>query len=277
MAKTKAKKVRSSRPRRAADRAARPAAPSEYTRELVLLGRRAKEASRVLASSTAETRNRALTAMADALEKHRDDLLFKNEIDVEAGRRAGLAPALLDRLALTPRRVNDMARGLREIAALPDPLGEVLSNWDRPNGLNVKKVRVPLGVVAMIYEARPNVTVDATGLCLKSGNAVILRGGKEALESNTALVNVLRAALPEAGLPAAAVQFVETTDRSVIRDLVRMDRFVDLVIPRGGEEMVTAIREMATVPVLSHGKGLCALYVDKAAAWPQPCRPGPRR
>ncbi|HNI56858.1 MAG TPA: glutamate-5-semialdehyde dehydrogenase [Elusimicrobiota bacterium] len=265
MAKTKAKKVRSSRPRRAADRAVRPAAPSEYTRELVLLGRRAKEASRVLASSTAETRNRALTAMADALEKHRDDLLFKNEIDVEAGRRAGLAPALVDRLALTPRRVDDMARGLREIAALPDPLGEVLSNWDRPNGLNVKKVRVPLGVVAMIYEARPNVTVDATGLCLKSGNAVILRGGKEALESNTALVNVLRAALPEAGLPAAAVQFVETTDRSVIRDLVRMDRFVDLVIPRGGEEMVTAIREMATVPVLSHGKGLCALYVDKAA------------
>ncbi|HNF59066.1 MAG TPA: glutamate-5-semialdehyde dehydrogenase, partial [Elusimicrobiota bacterium] len=258
MAKTKAKKVRSSRPRRAADRTARPAAPSEYTRELVLLGRRAKEASRVLASSTAETRNRALTAMADALEKHRDDLLFKNEIDVEAGRRAGLAPALVDRLALTPRRVDDMARGLREIAALPDPLGEVLSNWDRPNGLNVKKVRVPLGVVAMIYEARPNVTVDATGLCLKSGNAVILRGGKEALESNTALVNVLRAALPEAGLPAEAVQFVETTDRSVIRDLVRMDRFVDLVIPRGGEEMVAAVREMATVPVLSHGKGLCA-------------------
>lgn len=265
MAKSKAKKTRSPRPRRAADRAPRPTAPSEYTRELALLGGRAKEAGRVLASSTAETRNRALSVLADALVKNRDDILFKNEIDVEAGRRAGLAPALLDRLALTPRRVDDMARGLRDIAALPDPLGEILSDWDRPNGLNVKKVRVPLGVVAMIYEARPNVTVDATGLCLKSGNAVILRGGKEALESNTALVHVLREALTEAGLPAGAIQFVETADRSVIRDLVRMDRFVDLVIPRGGEEMVNAIREMATVPVLSHGKGLCSLYVDQSA------------
>lgn len=244
---------------------ARPSAPPEYAVQLAALCAEAKEASRVLAVSPADGRNQALRAMADALEKNKDDILFKNEIDLEAGRRAGLSASLLDRLALTPRRVADMAAGLRDISALPDPVGEVAGEWARPNGLKVQKVRVPLGVVAMIYEARPNVTVDATGLCLKSGNAVVLRGGKEALESNTALVRILKEALAASGLPPACVQFVETTDRSVIRDLVRMDRFVDLVIPRGGEEMVNAIREMATVPVLSHGKGLCAVYVDDKA------------
>ncbi|MBK6880776.1 MAG: glutamate-5-semialdehyde dehydrogenase [Elusimicrobia bacterium] len=240
-------------------------APPAYTARLVALCAGAKEASRALAVSPPEARDRALRTLAEALEKNQDDILFKNEIDLEAGRRAGLSASLLDRLALTPRRVADMAAGLRDIAALPDPLGSVAGEWERPNGLKVQKVRVPLGVVAMIYEARPNVTVDATGLCLKSGNAVVLRGGKEALESNTALVRVLKEALVPTGLPADCVQFVETSDRSVIRDLVRMDRFVDLVIPRGGEEMVNAIREMATVPVLSHGKGLCAVYVDQEA------------
>lgn len=243
----------------------RTAAPPEYAARLAALCAGAKAASRVLAVSPVEIRNQSLRAMADALEKNQDDVLFKNDIDLEAGRRAGLSASLLDRLALTPRRVADMAAGLRDIAALPDPIGDVAGQWERPNGLKVQKVRVPLGVVAMIYEARPNVTVDATGLCLKSGNAVVLRGGKEALESNTALVRVLKDALAATGLPIDAVQFVETTDRAVIRDLVRMDRFVDLVIPRGGEEMVNAIREMATVPVLSHGKGLCAVYVDEKA------------
>lgn len=244
---------------------ARPTAPPEYAAQLAALCAEAKEASRVLAVSTDDARKQALRAMADALERNQEDILFKNEIDLEAGRRAGLSPSLLDRLALTPRRVADMAAGLRDISALPDPIGEVAGEWERPNGLKVQKVRVPLGVVAMVYEARPNVTVDATGLCLKSGNAVVLRGGKEALETNTALVRILKEALAAAALPSACVQFVETTDRSVIRDLVRMDRFVDLVIPRGGEEMVNAIREMATVPVLSHGKGLCAVYVDEKA------------
>lgn len=247
------------------ERRARPVAPPAYTTRLIALCAGAKEASRALAVSPPEARDAALRALAEALEKNQDDILFKNEIDLEAGRRAGLSASLLDRLALTPRRVADMAAGLRDIAALPDPLGSVAGEWERPNGLKVQKVRVPLGVVAMIYEARPNVTVDATGLCLKSGNAVVLRGGKEALESNTALVRVLKEALLPTGLPSDCVQFVETSDRSVIRDLVRMDRFVDLVIPRGGEEMVNAIREMATVPVLSHGKGLCAVYVDKEA------------
>jgi glutamate-5-semialdehyde dehydrogenase len=239
--------------------------PSDYTPELVRLCVQAKEASRVLAASSTEQRNQALRAMAEALEKSKADILFRNEIDVEAGRRAGLTPALLDRLALTERRIMDMSQGLREVADLPDPLAEVTAGWDRPNGLKVEKVRVPLGVIAMIYEARPNVTVDAAGLCLKSGNAVVLRGGKEAVDSNDILVKVIKDALARAGLPPSSVQAVGTTDRSVIRDLVRMDRFVDLVIPRGGDEMVTAIREMATVPVLSHGKGLCSVYVDQDA------------
>ncbi|MBL0058182.1 MAG: glutamate-5-semialdehyde dehydrogenase [Elusimicrobia bacterium] len=240
-------------------------APSDYTPELLRLCVQAKEASRVLAGTSVDQRNRALLAMAEALEKNKVDILFRNEIDIEAGRRSGLSPALLDRLALTARRVTDMAQGLREVAELPDPLAEITDQWDRPSGLKVQKIRVPLGVIAMIYEARPNVTVDATGLCLKAGNAVVLRGGKEAVDSNTVLVRVLKDALAGVGLPASAVQFVGTTDRSVIRDLVRMDRFIDLVIPRGGEEMVNAIREMATVPVLSHGKGLCSVYVDKDA------------
>lgn len=239
--------------------------PSDYTPELIRLCSQAKEASRILAASPLEQRNRALLAIAEALEKNTGDILFRNEIDVEAGRRAGLSPALLDRLSLTTRRVVDMAQGLRDVAALPDPLADVANEWDRPNGLKIQKIRVPLGVIAMIYEARPNVTVDATGLCLKSGNAVVLRGGKEAVDSNTVLVHVVKEALVQSGLPASAVQFVGTTDRSVIRDLVRLDWSIDLVIPRGGQEMVNAIREMATVPVLSHGKGLCSVFVDVEA------------
>ncbi|MBK8872282.1 MAG: glutamate-5-semialdehyde dehydrogenase [Elusimicrobia bacterium] len=240
-------------------------APSDYTTELIKLCAQAKEASRILAGTSLEQRNRALTSIAETLEKNKAEILFRNEIDLEAGRRAGLSPALLDRLALTDRRVMDMAQGLREVAVLSDPLAENDPGWDSPSGLRVQKVRVPLGVIAMIYEARPNVTVDATSLCLKSGNAVVLRGGKEAVDSNTLLVHLIKDALGKAGLPRESVQFVGTTDRSVIRDLVRMDAFVDLVIPRGGEEMVNAIREMATVPVLSHGKGLCSVYVDQDA------------
>ncbi|MBL8024086.1 MAG: glutamate-5-semialdehyde dehydrogenase [Elusimicrobia bacterium] len=260
MGNSKGKKITNKTPK---GRVGQP--PSDYTPDLVRLCLQAKEASRFLAASSSEQRNQALRAMGEALEKNKVDILFRNEIDVEAGRRAGLTPALLDRLALTERRVMDMAQGLRDVADLPDPLAEVTDRWDRPNGLKIEKIRVPLGVIAMIYEARPNVTVDAAGLCLKSGNAVVLRGGKEAVDSNAILVNVLKDALGKVGLPQAAIQLVGTTDRSVIRDLVRMDRFVDLVIPRGGEEMVTAIRDMATVPVLSHGKGLCSVYVDREA------------
>ncbi|HRY28910.1 MAG TPA: glutamate-5-semialdehyde dehydrogenase [Elusimicrobiota bacterium] len=239
--------------------------PADYREEIAGVCLKAKQASRLLALTSTAARNRALESIASALERRRDEILFKNEIDLEAGRKAGLSAALLDRLTLTADRVRAMSQGLRDIAQLPDPLDETVSEWKRPNGLVVRKVRVPLGVVAMIYEARPNVTVDSAGLCLKSGNAVVLRGGKEAFNSNTALVGVVQSALGETEISPAAVQFVSTTDRAAIRDLVRMDKLVDLVIPRGGEEMVQAIRDMATVPVLSHGKGLCAVYVDKAA------------
>jgi glutamate-5-semialdehyde dehydrogenase len=245
--------------------ARKPAAGPDPRRELARLALEAKAAAAALAQASSDQKNRALAAIADGLERRRDDILFKNGIDVEAGRRAGLSAALLDRLSLTPRRLQDMAQGLRDMAALPDPVGEVVEETVRPNGMTLQKVRVPLGVVAMVYEARPNVTVDSAGLCLKSGNAVVLRGGKEAMDSNAALVAVVHDALASAGLPPACVQLVPFTDRALIRDLVRMDRLVDLVIPRGGEEMVRAIREMATVPVLSHGRGLCAVYVDKAA------------
>ncbi len=242
----------------------RSSAPDPH-RELARLVVEAKAASQVLAQVGAEAKNRALLGIAEALLHRQEDILFKNGIDVEAGKAAKLAPALLDRLTLTPRRIQDMAQSLREMAALPDPVGEIVEESRRPNGMILQKVRVPLGLVAMIYEARPNVTVDSAGLCLKSGNAVVLRGGKEALNTNGALTAVIHDALREAGLPPAIVQLVPFTDRELIRDLVTMDQAIDLVIPRGGEEMVRSIREMATVPVLSHGRGLCAVYVDKDA------------
>jgi glutamate-5-semialdehyde dehydrogenase len=233
--------------------------------ELLRLCVSAKQASQLLAQSPVEQRNLALLKMAAALIAKQDDILFKNDIDLEAGKKAGLSQALLDRLALTPERVKAMSVGLREIAALPDPINELVRDWTRSGGLRIQKVRVPLGVIAMIYEARPNVTVDAAGLCLKSGNAVLLRGGKEAIDSNTALVHLLTACLKEAGLPEGAIQMVPSTDREAVRQLIKLDGFIDLVIPRGGEEMVRAIREGSSIPVLSHGKGLCAVYVDKAA------------
>ncbi len=241
----------------------KPAPAAEFRDVVAKACAAAKDASRTLALASEELRNRALEAMAKALEAKRDDILFKNEIDVEAGRKSGLSEALLDRLTLTPKRILDMAQGLRDMAKLVDPLGEVVQSWVRPNGMKVAQVRVPLGVIAMIYESRPNVTVDSAGLCLKSGNAVVLRGGKEAINSNTALLHTIAAAAYSAGIPVGSLQMIETTDRAAIRDLVRMDQFVDLAIPRGGEEMVRAIRDMATVPVLSHGKGLCSVYIDK--------------
>jgi glutamate-5-semialdehyde dehydrogenase len=246
----------------------KPASARETQNSRKELGRivlEAKAASRILAQASTDVKNRALNGIADALGRRSEEILFKNGIDVEAGRRSGLPHALLDRLTLTHRRIQDMARGLRDVAALPDPVGRVVEESSRPNGLVLQKVSVPLGLIAMVYESRPNVTVDSAGLCLKSGNAVILRGGKEALNTNSALVTIVKDALKAAGLPPEAVQLVPSTDRALIRDLVTMDEVVDLVIPRGGEDMVRAIREMATVPVLSHGKGLCSVYVDKDA------------
>jgi len=225
----------------------------------------ARSASRVLAATPAETLNKALLAMAAGIESASKDILFHNSIDVEAAQEAALNPALIERLRLTEKSVAAMAQGLREIAAQSNPVGEILQSWTRPSGIRIEKIRVPLGVVAMIYESRPNVTVDAAGLCLKSGNAVILRGGSEAVNSNHTLVKVLMQAVASAGLPEGTVQLLEETNRESIMELIHLNQLVDLVIARGSEEMINNVMKNATVPVLGHGKGLCHVYVDDQA------------
>jgi len=225
----------------------------------------AKLASRKLANLSSDEKNKILTAMADALIKQKDDILFHNEIDVEAAKEAGLTPALVDRLLLNEQRIKAMSQGLREVVDQKDPVGEIIADWTPPAGVHIQKVRVPLGVIGMIYESRPNVTVDATGLCLKAGNAIVLRGGSEAFNTNHMLVKIIAKSAYSAGLPEGAIQFLETTDRKAIADMVKLDHLIDLIIPRGGEEMIKFVRENATVPVLSHGKGLCHTYIDKDA------------
>jgi len=228
----------------------------------------AKAASRRLAALSSQEKSKALNAMADALAAAEKDILFHNEIDVEAAQQADLSPALIDRLVLTPKSLQAMAQGVRDIAAQPDPIGEVIESWKRPSGISIEKVRVPLGVVAMIYESRPNVTVDAAALCIKSGNAVLLRGGSEAINSNRALVNGLSRAARDAGLPEGSVQLLEDTNRESIMELIHLNQVVDLVIARGSEEMINHVMKHATVPVLGHGKGVCHVYVDEAADLP---------
>jgi glutamate-5-semialdehyde dehydrogenase len=234
----------------------------ELKEEIIRRAAAAKIAANKLANIGTEIKNKALLAMAAALEKNKDDILFKNEIDAEAAKESGLSDALVDRLTLDEKRIGAMIEGLKEIVELKDPVGEVLTTTTRPNGLKINKVRVPLGVVGIIYESRPNVTVDSAGLCLKSGNAVILRGGSEALNSNHILARTIAAAAYEAGLPEGAIQFIETTDRQAIMELVKLDKFIDVIIPRGGEELINFIREHTKIPVIFHGKGVCHTYVD---------------
>jgi len=226
---------------------------------------RAKTASRALVDLPADFKKRVLEAMAAALEQASADILFHNEIDVEAAREADISPAMVERLVLTPKAIQTMAAGVREIAAQPDPVGEVLETWTRPNGMTLEKVRVPLGVIGMIYESRPNVTVDATALCLKAGNAVILRGGSEAINSNRVLVTILAKAAAANGLPDGAIQLLEDTGRESIMELIHLHPLVDLIIARGSEEMINHVMKYSTVPVLGHGKGVCHVYVDDKA------------
>ena len=233
--------------------------------ELEGKGRQAKAAARQLAVLSSTVKNRALIAMAEALEKSNKEILCANAVDVAEGQRKGLSAALVDRLQLTEARIHSMAEGLRQVAALPDPVGEVLSGVKRPNGLDIQKVRVPLGVIAMIYEARPNVTVDAAGLCLKTGNAVILRGGSEAIESNKVLAEILISAAKDAGIPEGAIALVETTDREAVNMLLKMNRFVDVIIPRGGAGLIRTVVENSTVPVIETGIGICHTFVDESA------------
>jgi len=229
------------------------------------LGRAAREASRVLARASTAQKNRALQAAAAALDAARDELVSANERDLAGGRANGLDAAMLDRLALTPKVIDGMIEGLRQVATLPDPIGEFRDMRYMPSGIQVGKMRVPLGVVGIIYESRPNVTIDAASLCLKSGNATILRGGSEAIHSNQAIARCIQLGLAEAGLPAAAVQVVETTDRAAVGALISMPEYVDVIVPRGGKGLIERISRDARVPVIKHLDGICHVYIDVAA------------
>jgi len=227
--------------------------------------RAARAAARQLALCSTRTKNEALQQMARGLEEKSAAILEANRGDLDRARAAGVTRAFFDRLALTDARIETMAAGLREIAALPDPVGETVEAWRRPNGLEIARVRVPLGVIGFIYESRPNVTADAAGLCVKSGNAVLLRGGSEAIESNALIAAVLAKALEKTGAPPDAIQFVDVTDREAVAAMLVQDALIDLIIPRGGEAFVRWVAERSRVPVLKHDKGLVHVYVDAAA------------
>ncbi len=229
------------------------------------LGRSARQAGRAVARSTTETRNQALLAIADALESSKDQLHRANQLDLEAGKAKGLDAALLDRLELTDTRIAGMAEGLRQIATLPDPVGSITDMDYRPSGIQIGRMRVPLGVIGIIYESRPNVTADAAGLCLKSGNAAILRGGSEAIHSNTAIAVCIKQGLEKTGLPAEAVQVVETTDRAAVGALLTMDRDVDVIVPRGGKNLIERVSRESKIPVIKHLDGICHVYIDDKA------------
>ncbi len=229
------------------------------------IARRALIASREIATLESDEKNQALYKIADYLDEKGEEIIFRNGIDVEAATKAGLGDAFIDRLLLTPERIKSMTDGIREVAELSDPVGEVLEESVRPNKMKVKKVRVPLGVIAMIFESRPNVAGDATALCLKSSNAVILRGGREALNSNTAITYFIREALKDTKIPQDAVQIVDNPDRDIVRYLVSLKGMIDVVIPRGSEEMINSVSSLSLIPVIGHGKGLCHIYVDASA------------
>ena len=229
------------------------------------LGQEARAAARRMAAASTGARNRALEAMAATIEAEAERLATENARDLEAGRERGLDAALLDRLALTPERIAAMAEGLRQIAALPDPVGAITDLNFRPSGIQVGRMRVPLGVIGIIYESRPNVTADAAGLCLKAGNAAILRGGSEAIHSNRAIAACIRQGLAEAGLPETAVQVVQTTDRAAVGELLRMEEYVDVIVPRGGKGLIERVARESRVPVIKHLDGICHVYIDDRA------------
>lgn len=233
--------------------------------DFLALGERARKVSRLLARLPGPVKDAALRAMADGLEAARGELQEANREDLEAAAKAGLSRAMIDRLALTDSVVTSMAQGLREVAAQADPVGEVVHMWKRPNGLLVGKKRIPLGVIGIIYEARPNVTADAAALCLKAGNAVILRGGSEAIASNRAIARVLGEAAAGAGVPEGALQVVGVTDRGAVLEMLRLEDHIDLIIPRGGEGLIRFVTENSRIPVLKHYKGVCHVFVDATA------------
>ena len=235
------------------------------TEQMRKVAQEAKKASQTLARLSAAVKNELLQRMAQALLDNTEGLLDENEKDLAAAREAGLAAAMVDRLALDAQRIRGMAEGLCEVAELPDPVGEVTGMWRRPNDLQIGRMRIPLGVIGIVYESRPNVTADAAGLCLKSGNAAILRGGKEAFHSNLAIGRVLKDQLERMRLPASALQVVETTDRQAILELLKREEEIDLIIPRGGEGLIRFVSEHSRIPVIKHYKGVCHTFVDASA------------
>ncbi len=227
--------------------------------------KQAQRAYRVLANLSTDVKNRALLLMAEGIEQNAERIKEENLKDLKTGEEKGLSKALLDRLLLNDKRIAAMADGLRQVASLPDPVGEVVKMWKRPNGLMIGKMRVPIGVVGVIYESRPNVTADTAGLCVKSGNAVLLRGGSEAINSNRVIVDVLKEACEKAGVPSDAVSFLDTTDRKAVEVMLKLDEYIDLIVPRGGEGLIRFVAENSKIPVVYHYKGVCHTYVDKYA------------
>jgi glutamate-5-semialdehyde dehydrogenase len=225
----------------------------------------AKSAARKMSIMDTNTKNKALIAMADALIENADIILEANSKDVQLGKEKGLSQSLIDRLSLDKKRIDAMAKGLREVAALDDPIGEVIKMWKRPNNLKIGQIRVPLGVIGMIYEARPNVTVDAAALCIKSGNTVILKGGSEAINSNITIAKIISESAENAGLPKGAINLIEVTDREAVNIMMKLNEYIDVLIPRGGAGLINAVVKNSTVPVIQTGVGICHIYVDESA------------
>jgi glutamate-5-semialdehyde dehydrogenase len=233
--------------------------------EVKAIAQKAREASRPLSGLSTDLKNQALIEMADRLEKNQQGLIEENRKDLSAGEQTGLSRPMMDRLRLTPGVIQSMAESLREVARLPDPVGEVVKRWKRPNGLRVERVRIPIGVIGIIYESRPNVTSDAAGLCLKSGNSVILRGGSEALHSNQAIGRTLQEALVKIGIPEDAVQIFPFKEREAVQEMLQLEDQIDLIIPRGGEELIRFVTDHSRIPVLKHYKGVCHIFIDESA------------
>ena len=238
---------------------------NELSNLLTGIASKSKTAAAELSRASSGSKNDTLNKMAHDLIKKADYIIAENQKDIEDAMSKGLSSAMIDRLTLTPQRLEKVAQGLREVAALTDPVGEILRMWTRPNGLKVGRMRIPLGVIGIIYESRPNVTADAAGLCIKSGNAVILRGGSETIRSNMAIGQILRDALSETGLPEDAVQIIPVTDRNAVLEMLKLDELIDLIIPRGGEGLIRFVAENSRIPVLKHYKGVCHIFVDESA------------
>ena len=238
---------------------------SNLSETLEQIGQQAQAASQFLSQATTDTKNEALLAIAGRITEQTEVILAANRADLKAGSERGLTSAMLDRTRLDPKRIQSIADSVRELVNLKDPAGEVLKHWSRPNGLKISKIRVPIGVIGIIYESRPNVTSDAASLCLKAGNAVILRGGSESIQSNTALAEAISRGCRDAGLPEHSVQLVPGTDRSAVTLMAQLDRYIHLIIPRGGRSLIEAVTSAARMPVIKHFDGICAVYVDRAA------------